>query len=80
MAAFDVVLDGNLGLGCKVGGGLDSPVAGKNDNGIYITEVMAGGAAQKAGLQIGDQIRAANGIELLEVKAKRKKDVNPNLL
>eukprot|EP00730_Choanoeca_flexa_P001794 TRINITY_DN10785_c0_g1_i2.p1 TRINITY_DN10785_c0_g1~~TRINITY_DN10785_c0_g1_i2.p1 ORF type:complete len:1367 (+),score=394.58 TRINITY_DN10785_c0_g1_i2:109-4209(+) len=61
---FAVSLDPNIGFGCKVSGGIDSPAEGKKDAGIYLTFVMVGGSAEKAGLKPDDQIISVNNIPM----------------
>ena len=65
MSRFEVTLSPEYGLGCKIAGGVDSPLSGKEDAGVYLTEVLPGGAAEKAGLQVGDKILAV-GSDTLE--------------
>ena len=35
-----------------------------NDMGVYVAQVVAGSAAEQAGMQVGDQIVAMGGVEV----------------
>eukprot|EP00039_Didymoeca_costata_P022422 m.4456 g.4456 ORF g.4456 m.4456 type:complete len:981 (-) comp2991_c0_seq1:228-3170(-) len=51
----------NCGLGLSVAGGTDQPVTA-DDNNIYVTGVLEGGAAaQDARIAVGDKVLVANG-------------------
>uniref|UniRef100_A0A914C0M2 PDZ domain-containing protein n=1 Tax=Acrobeloides nanus TaxID=290746 RepID=A0A914C0M2_9BILA len=59
-----VVKRGPHGLGWHVAGGIDSdPVTG-SDRGIFISKVNPNGAAEEAGLKVGDKILTVNGKNL----------------
>jgi hypothetical protein len=68
-AELTVHLAPELGFGCKIVGGVDAPAADHGDSGIYISEVLPGGAADKAGLRVGDRITRAGAVDLTEVHA-----------
>lgn len=55
-------------LGFKFGGGSDRP-AFEGDSNVYITHVVAGGAAAKDGrLKVGDRVLWANGTQFDNVE------------
>ena len=42
-------------------------------NGVYVAEVSEGGAAQKAGIQVGDIITSVNNIEVTTIESLQEK-------
>lgn len=65
---IDITLHkGETGLGFTIAGGQDNQHI-PEDNGIYVTRIIAGGAAQQDGrLQVGDKILKVNDSELIDI-------------
>lgn len=62
-----ILSKGTKGLGFSIAGGRGNQHI-QGDNGIFITKIIDGGAAQTDGrLQVGDKIISVNGIALLDV-------------
>lgn len=62
--AFRFPSDHSAGLGISVAGGTDSPLQ-PGDDGIYITQLVVGGAAHADGrLRFGDRLISINGISM----------------
>ncbi|XP_065363639.1 disks large 1 tumor suppressor protein isoform X12 [Calliphora vicina] len=64
----DITLErGNSGLGFSIAGGTDNPHVG-NDSSIYITKLIAGGAAAADGrLSVNDIIVSVNDVSVVDV-------------
>ncbi|KAM7346891.1 MAGUK family member discs large 1 isoform 5-T5 [Cochliomyia hominivorax] len=64
----DITLErGNSGLGFSIAGGTDNPHVG-NDSSIYITKLIAGGAAAADGrLKVNDIIVSVNDVSVVDV-------------
>ncbi|XP_071506436.1 disks large homolog 1-like [Diadema antillarum] len=61
------LVKGQKGLGFSIAGGLGNQHV-PNDNGIFVTKIIDGGAAQQDGrLQVGDKITAVGDNNLMEV-------------
>lgn len=64
----EIVLErGGAGLGFSIAGGTDNPHIG-DDTAIYITKLIAGGAASTDGrLQVNDSILQVNEVSVIDV-------------
>lgn len=64
--------------GFKIGGGIDQDYRkspqGYEDNGIYVTEMVEGSAATRAGLRVHDKILQLNGYDFTMVTHKKAVD------
>ena len=75
-----VDFDGQKVMKCgfKIGGGIDQDYRqsphGYTDNGVYITEVTSGSAADKAGLKVHDKVLQCNGYDFTMVTHKKAVD------
>ncbi|XP_046885570.1 patj homolog [Hypomesus transpacificus] len=54
-------------LGISIAGGKGSLPYKEQDEGIFISRVSAGGAAEKAGVHVGDRVLEVNGLDMQEV-------------
>lgn len=62
-----VFFQGGAGLGFSIAGGNDNPHI-DNDNSIFITKIIPGGAAQEDGqMQVGDIILKVNDVDTVDV-------------
>uniref|UniRef100_A0A7E5A261 PDZ domain-containing protein n=1 Tax=Panagrellus redivivus TaxID=6233 RepID=A0A7E5A261_PANRE len=51
----------NAGLGLSIAGGLESTPFVGNDTGLFVSKLTPGGAAELAGLRVGDKLLEVNG-------------------
>uniref|UniRef100_A0A914DC39 PDZ domain-containing protein n=1 Tax=Acrobeloides nanus TaxID=290746 RepID=A0A914DC39_9BILA len=58
--------DPNNGLGLSIAGGIESTPFILNDAGIFISKLTPGGAAERAGLKVGDKMLEVNGNSMLD--------------
>uniref|UniRef100_A0A1I8B8K4 PDZ domain-containing protein n=1 Tax=Meloidogyne hapla TaxID=6305 RepID=A0A1I8B8K4_MELHA len=56
---------GGGGLGLSIAGGIESTPFIGNDSGIFISKLVSGGAAERAGLRPGDKVLEINGTSML---------------
>lgn len=62
-----IIRDQALGLGMSVAGGLGSSPYRGQDKGIFVSRVVPGGPAQKAGIMSGDRLISVNGRNTVNV-------------
>ena len=61
------IIQGNSGLGINIAGGSDQNYI-IGDAGIYVTKIIADGAAHRDGrLAVGDQLMMVDGVDLTNV-------------
>uniref|UniRef100_A0A5S6R0M0 PDZ domain-containing protein n=1 Tax=Trichuris muris TaxID=70415 RepID=A0A5S6R0M0_TRIMR len=63
------------GLGLSVAGGLGSTPYKDNDASIFISKVVEGGAADLAGLKVGDKVLSVNGRSVVNIEHSRAVEI-----
>ncbi|KRZ10446.1 Protein lap1 [Trichinella zimbabwensis] len=63
------------GLGLSIAGGLGSTPYKQDDNSIFISKVIEGGAADLAGLRVGDKLLSVNGRAVVNIEHKQAVEV-----
>ncbi|OUC49344.1 putative PDZ/DHR/GLGF domain protein, partial [Trichinella nativa] len=59
------------GLGLSIAGGLGSTPYKQDDNSIFISKIIDGGAADLAGLRVGDKLLSVNGRSVVNIEHKQ---------
>ncbi|OUC49345.1 putative PDZ/DHR/GLGF domain protein [Trichinella nativa] len=63
------------GLGLSIAGGLGSTPYKQDDNSIFISKIIDGGAADLAGLRVGDKLLSVNGRSVVNIEHKQAVEV-----
>ncbi|KAF8381421.1 hypothetical protein PRIPAC_70563, partial [Pristionchus pacificus] len=67
MRRIRVLRDGSGNLGLSIAGGLESTPFRDDDRGLFVSKVVEGGPAERAGLRVGDKLCRVNETDVLLV-------------
>ncbi|GMT04078.1 hypothetical protein PENTCL1PPCAC_26252 [Pristionchus entomophagus] len=62
-----VLRDSSGNLGLSIAGGLESTPFREDDRGLFVSKVVEGGPAERAGLRVGDKLLRVNETDVLHV-------------